>query len=206
MLTGGVAFAQSGATLSSVSGKVEVRPEGGSWQTAEEGQELSQGTTVSTGFGANAEVRIADSRIEIEPLTRMTVQEIVETSDEVSSDVFVGVGRTESDVQSAEGVENDFTMNSPNTTASVRGTRFNFDTKRTRVTQGNVNVINSAGRTHSVSQGGSATVGQSGQVEGTRDNYRDNSSVDTSPGEDEDSGGGQRQATTATVVITIDWD
>ena len=207
MLVGAVAFGQSGAILSSVSGKVEVRPEGGSWQAAEQGRTLSQGTTISTGFGANAEVTIAQSRIEVEPLTRMTVQEIVETSDRVSSEVFVGVGRTEADVQSAEGVESEFTMNSPNTTASVRGTRFRFDTKHTEVTEGRVSVINAAGRSHSVSQGGSATVDQSGRVEGTRDNYRDNSSVNTSPGEGEDSGGGgEQQADTATVIVTIDWE
>ncbi|MFP4566601.1 MAG: FecR domain-containing protein, partial [Spirochaetaceae bacterium] len=154
LLVGSAAFAQVRATVESLSGKVEVRAEGGSWQAVSEGEQIARGSTISTGFNSSARLQLADAVLEVEPLTRMTLEELVETSDSVSTDVFVRVGRTRSNVQSAEGVRSDFRMRSPITTASVRGTAFEFDTKRTSVTEGTVTVANFLGRTHSVPQGG----------------------------------------------------
>ncbi|MFP3960092.1 MAG: hypothetical protein ACLFUX_07970 [Spirochaetaceae bacterium] len=204
----GAGFAQVTAVVEQASGKVEVRPDGASgWEPVEEGAEIERGTTLSTGFNSEARLRIAESVIEVEALTRMTLEELVEDADSVSTDVFVGVGRTNSSVESAEGVENDFEMRSPNTTASVRGTEFSFDTRRTDVTDGTVTVANFLGRSTSVPEGGSAQVQEFGSMEDVRQTFLGDSSVDTRPGEDEDSGGGGRkQASTATVVITINWD
>lgn len=207
LLVGSAAFAQVRATVESLSGKVEVRAEGGSWQAVSEGEQIARGSTISTGFNSSARLQLADAVLEVEPLTRMTLEELVETSDSVSTDVFVRVGRTRSNVQSAEGVRSDFRMRSPITTASVRGTAFEFDTKRTSVTEGTVTVANFLGRTHSVPQGGSASIEEFGSFEDVRRTFLDDSTVDTAPGEDDDTGGGGRpRAKNAIVVITINWD
>lgn len=205
LLVGSAAFAQVRATVESVSGKVEVRAEGGSWQAASAGERVARGSTISTGFNSRAELRLADSILEVEPLTRMTLEDLVETTDTVSTDVFVRVGRTRANVQSAEGVRSDFRMRSPITTASVRGTAFSFDTKSTSVTEGTVTVANFLGRTHSVPQGGAATVQEFGSIESVRQTFLGNSTVDTTPGDD-DAGIVNARAKNAIVVITINWD
>lgn len=207
LLVGSAAFAQVRATVESVSGKVEIRAEGGSWQAASAGERIARGSTISTGFNSRAELRLADSILEVEPLTRMTLEDLVETSDSVSTDVFVRVGRTRANVQSAEGVRSDFRMRSPITTASVRGTQFAFDTKTTAVTEGTVTVANFLGRSTSVGQGGSAVVQEFGSIEDVRETFLGNSTVDTTPGDDEDDGGlVNERAKNAIVVITINWD
>lgn len=207
LLVATAAFGQVRATVESLTGKVEIRPQGGSWQAASEGQRIAPGSTVSTGFGSRATLRLADSLLEVDPLTRMTLEELVETSDTVSTDVFVRVGRTRANVQSAEGVRSDFRMRSPITTASVRGTQFSFDTKTTSVTEGTVTVANFLGRSTSVAQGGSAVVQEFGSIEDVRRTFLGDSTVDTTPGDDDaDEGGSTPRAKNALVVITIDWD
>ena len=207
LLVGSAAFAQVRATVESASGKVEVRAQGGAWQAASEGEQIARGSTISTGFNSRATLQLADAVLEVEPLTRMTLEDLVETTDSVSTDVFVRVGRTRANVQSAEGVRSDFRMRSPITTASVRGTQFSFDTKATAVTEGSVTVANFLGRTHSVPQGGSASIEEFGSIESVRETFLGNSTVDTTPGQDDDAGGGgQPRAKNAIVVITINWD
>lgn len=218
LLTTGAAFGQVRATVESVEGKVELRPEGGGWQAAEAGQRIARGTTISTGFNSGARLRLADSLLQVEALTRMTLEDLVETSDTVSTDVFVRVGRTRASVQSAEGVESDFTMRSPITTAAVRGTDFTFDTKKTEVTDGTVTVANFIGRSTSVAEGGSAVIEEFGSLQDARDTFLGASSVDPDPtptGDDDDGddGGPPAGGTTggatpsfAPVRITIDWE
>ena len=207
LLVSSAAFAQVRATVQSVNGKVEIRPQGGGWQAASEGQRIARGSTISTGFNSRATLRLADSILEVEPLTRMTLEDLVETTDTVSTDVFVRVGRTRANVQSAEGVRSDFRMRSPITTASVRGTQFTFDTKRTEVSEGTVTVANFLGRSTNVAQGGSAVVQEFGSIEDVRQTFLGNSTVDTTPGDDDgDDGIVNEQAKNAIVVITINWD
>jgi hypothetical protein len=207
LLVGTAAFGQVRATVENLSGKVEVRPQGGGWSAAQEGQRIARGSTISTGFNSRATLRLADSLLEVEPLTRMTLEDLVETSDTVSTDVFVRVGRTRANVRTAEGVRSNFRMRSPITTASVRGTEFRFDTRRTEVTEGTVTVANFLGRETNVGQGGAAVVQEFGSIEDVRDTFLGQSTVDTTPGNDEgDDGTDNQQAKNAIVVITIDWD
>jgi hypothetical protein len=207
LLAATAAFAQRGATVESVSGKVELRPAGGTWEPAQPGQRISRGTTISTGFDSRARLTLANSVLEIAPLTRMTLEDLVETSDTISTDVFVRVGRTRASVQGAEGVDTEFRMRSPIAVASVRGTEFTFDTKRTLVEDGTVTVANFLGRTTSVDAGGSAVVQEFGSIQEVRETFLRESSVSTTPGEEEEEAGGPGDgAGVATVVVTIEWE
>ncbi len=208
ILSAAAAFGQARATVESVSGSVEIRSPGGSWQAAEEGRQLDLGTTVSTGFNSRARLRLANSTVDVAPLTRMTVEELVETSDTVTTDLFVRVGRVRANVRTTEGIQNDFRLRSSTATASVRGTDFSFDTKRTSVTEGTVNVANFVGRSTNVPQGGSAVIQQFGSIQDVRQTFLSQAAVETVPGEEgqESNTTNKSQAGNAIVVVTINWD
>lgn len=201
------AFGQTRATVENLSGTVEIRPPGGSWQAVQEGQQIDRGTTISTGFNSRAQLRLANSVVDVAPLTRMTLEELVETSDTVSTDLFVRVGRVRANVQTTEGIQNEFRLRSSTATASVRGTDFFFDTKRTRVNEGVVTVANFVGRSTSVPQGGAAVIQEFGSIQDVRDTFLSQSSVETVPGEEEQDSSTttKAQAGNAIVVVTIDF-
>jgi hypothetical protein len=208
ILGAAVAFGQTRATVESVSGSVEFRPPGGSWQAVQEGQQINRGTTLSTGFNSRARLRLANSVVDVAPLTRMTLEELVETSDTVSTDLFVRVGRVRANVQTTEGIQNEFRLRSSTATASVRGTDFSFDTKRTRVNEGVVTVANFVGRSTSVPQGASAVIQQFGSIQDVRETFLSDAAVETVPGEegqDSDTITNKSQAGNAIVVVTIDF-
>ena len=146
------AFSQTEATIDSVTGKVEVRPEAGSWQAASEGQRVAPGATISTGFDARATLRIGGAQLRVEPLTRLTVTELVREADTVSTRLFMAAGEVEAEVESAEGLSNDFRIRSTEATAAVRGTSFVFDGRELRVAEGRVAMQNRGGLTRFVVQ------------------------------------------------------
>lgn len=146
------ALGQVEAVLTSVSGKVELRPEGGSWQSASQGQTVAPGTTVSTGFGASAAIELGESTIRVEPLTRLTLRELVQQADTITTRAFMDVGSVNAEVETAEGLSNDFEIRSAQATAAVRGTVFEFDGQSINVTEGRVSLQNQAGIGTVVSQ------------------------------------------------------
>ncbi|MFP4426750.1 MAG: FecR domain-containing protein [Spirochaetaceae bacterium] len=155
------AFAQS-ATFEEVNGKVEIRRAGGSWEPAEVGMSIDRETTISTGFGATAELTLADSTLEVEQLTRMTLVGLVESSDEVDTEVFLDVGRVSADVRTAERRQA-FEVRSPVSTAAVRGTRFRFDGQRLQVFEGNVAFGNAQGESRNLGAGQQSTISDEGE-------------------------------------------
>jgi hypothetical protein len=122
------AVAQQTAVFEDVSGKVEVRAPGASWQAAQEGQEIPINATVSTGFNSEATLALGRSTVVMKALSRMTVEDLVEREGTVQTGVRLDVGRVSAEVRSAEGVQTDFRVRGPISTASVRGTAFDFDT------------------------------------------------------------------------------
>jgi hypothetical protein len=134
-------FAEVTATLTDIKGKVEVKPSGGDWVTAKDGMKINLLSTISTGFDSTAVVKIDKSSIFVNSLTRMTLDKLLESSGKVTTSVFLRVGSVKASVKSAEGVKQDFKVQSPYSTASVRGTEFEFDGITVRVSEGIVAVI-----------------------------------------------------------------
>ena len=130
------------AVLSSLKGKVEVKAPGQkAWVPATEGQTLSPAATLSTGFDSSVVVVIDKTTIQVKPLTRMTIDKLVEESGTVKTSTFLRVGSVSASVKSAEGVKQDFKVQSPYSTASVRGTEFDFDGLKLKVQEGLVVLI-----------------------------------------------------------------
>jgi hypothetical protein len=130
------------AVLSMIKGKVEVKLAGTSaWVPATEGMAITTLATVSTGFDATVTIVIDKTSIAVKPLTRMTVDKLVEDQGKVTTSCYLRVGSVQANVKSAEGVKQDFKVKSPYSTASVRGTVFTFSGLRLAVDEGRVAFI-----------------------------------------------------------------
>lgn len=86
------------AVVQSTKGKVETRDPGGQWQRAEPGLTISRGTYISTGFNSEAVLELGESTLEVKALTRMQLEQIVEESDSVDTDLFLEVGKVEAPI------------------------------------------------------------------------------------------------------------
>lgn len=128
-----------GAVLRNISGKVEVSNNGnGNWRKATEGMTVELSDTISTGFGAAATLDLGYSKVALKPLTRMSVDMFLETKNKVSTSLFLQVGSVRAEVDSSSGIKQSFQVQSPFSTASVRGTVFEFDGRKLSVTEGTV--------------------------------------------------------------------
>lgn len=114
------------ARVVSVQGKTEFQ-ESGSWKPLSVGQKINPGTMISTGFKSTVVLSIGKSTITVKPLSRMTVERLIEKSDKDESGVFLNVGSIRADIKSAENKRVGFTVKSPVATASVRGTSGDID-------------------------------------------------------------------------------
>jgi hypothetical protein len=123
--------------LQNLKGKVEVRLAGTrTWITAVEGQELRLSSTLSTGFDASVVIVMGKTTVQVHPLTRLTIDRLLEEGGTLKTTSFLRVGSVSASVKSADGVKQDFKIQSPFTVASVRGTEFDYDGLHLYVRQG----------------------------------------------------------------------
>lgn len=147
------------AEFTEINGKVEIRSAGRSaWTPATVGMRVEQNTMISTGFGASAALRMGASTVQVEQLTRMEFEEIVEQTDSVQTRLSLNVGRVSAQVRSADERRQDFRVRSPISTAAVRGTSFTFDGERLDVEEGVVAFFNLNNQQVSVAAGQSSTT------------------------------------------------
>jgi len=138
LILGGVAWgAPAQPVLTQVKGKVEVKAPGSkAWVPAVEGQVLDRAATLSTGFDASVVVVMDKNTLQVKPLTRITIDQLVEEAGVVKTSTFLRVGSVSASVKSAEGVKQEFKVQSPYSTASVRGTQFTYSGTSLQVTEG----------------------------------------------------------------------
>ncbi len=137
------AFAGPQAVLGRLKGKVEVKTAQGDWGPAAEGMNIDLRTTLSTGFDSTAVVLIDKSKLVVKPLTRLTLDKLLErSSGSVAASLFLRVGSVQASVKATTpGVPQDFKVQSPYSTASVRGTEFEFDGFHLSVMEGVVRLV-----------------------------------------------------------------
>jgi hypothetical protein len=141
-----------------MTGQVEFRSGQDSWKPVTEGVTLSGGDWISTGFNARATLEVGNVRLEIRPLTRMQVERLLEQENVQTTNLFLEVGRVRGEVRSTEGVQNDFVLRSPVSTAAVRGTEFRSDGVNTEVIHGMMVVQNAVGHSQTVGGGEKSSV------------------------------------------------
>ena len=149
-------FAQSSAVIKEATGKVEVQAPGGRWTSAAVGMTISRGTTISTGFGSRALLDLGNAVLNVQPLTRLRLEELIQKEGTVQTDLFLRVGKVKAEVKSVSGLQQDFKLRSPVSTAAVRGTTFDYSGYDIVVMNGEViyQTSRGQGRTYSSGEGG----------------------------------------------------
>lgn len=138
-------FAQE-AVVKEIRGTVEVKASGDAgWTPAREGRVLASGDSISTGFRSAAVLVIGGSRLEVRPLTRLSLRELVRAENQEKVNINLRAGRIRAEVKPPLGGTSSFTVRGPIATASVRGTAFEFDGLRLRVEEGRVHVRSEGG-------------------------------------------------------------
>jgi len=121
------AFAQT-AVFQKISGKVEYQTPGKDWKAATAGLAIPAGTMVSTGFKSDATLNLSGTLINLRPLTRLSLDELIASGTGSKAKVFLVGGKVQFEVKpGAVDSGTALTIKSPTATASVRGTGGIFD-------------------------------------------------------------------------------
>jgi hypothetical protein len=130
-----------------VTGPVETREAAsGEWKRAAPGNLIGRNTLISTGPKGSAVIALGSSRLDLRPLTMLTLEELTQRGNTEEASLYLRTGRVRAVVSPPRGRSVDFTVGSPTITASVRGTSFEFDGRRLRVENGLVLLTGSGGQ------------------------------------------------------------
>jgi len=131
-------FAQSGI-MKELSGTVELKLSGArEFVAAQAGDRISQDAVISTGFKSSALVEVGSVVLTVRPLTCLTLKEISSSENSENLNINLRTGRVRVELTPPAGTKASMSVSSPIATASVRGTRFDFDTRNIYVERGAV--------------------------------------------------------------------
>ncbi len=204
LLLGVPLFAQQSAVIKELTGKVQLKNPDGQWVSATPGAAVGPGTIVSTGFNSTAVLDLGTSQIQVRPLTRMRLDELLRKANNVTTTVFLTVGEVHASVDRLPGLTQAFKLESPVSTAAVRGTQFTFAGDWVATHEGVVEFLNSLGLGRDVAEGegselsGLALPMSPGDYKANRDNVNPYAGphgfqVETTPG----------TTHTGTIVVTV---
>lgn len=113
------------ARVLSVSGKVQVQ-RNNVWVDLKPNDVIRKGEMVQTGFKSEAQISITssnqNSKLTIAPLSRLTIEQLVEGKGADKASVYVATGSVKSEIKKTEDRRASYTVRGPVATASVRGT------------------------------------------------------------------------------------
>ena len=140
-------FAQNPeAVIREMTGTVELKLSGSSdWKPANTGDRIAVSTIISTGFKSMAILAVGSSTLTVRPLTRMSLETLMNQNNTETINVGLRTGRVQVDVKAPAGSRSEFSVTTPVATASVRGTSFYMDPVNLRVTEGTVRFTPTAG-------------------------------------------------------------
>ncbi|MFP4378039.1 MAG: FecR domain-containing protein [Spirochaetales bacterium] len=141
-------------TVVEADGVVEAKING-TWQGVAAGDQLSGNTIIATGFRSQAILEIGSSRVTVEPLSEVQVSELAVGDNTERANLALPFGRIRAEVNKDPNVTRslDFRIQSPVSTAAVRGTTFVYDGVELVVVDGRVDLANAYGQWHSVAEG-----------------------------------------------------
>jgi hypothetical protein len=109
------------------SGNVQIKHEGETWITAQNGMLLYQSDSIKTGNNSSASVVLfRSSIIRLDNNTEITIQEIIKQTGVTNVKIKQDAGRTWNTVIKISGIDN-YDVQTPTTVASVRGTSFDVN-------------------------------------------------------------------------------
>ncbi|GHV91287.1 hypothetical protein AGMMS50268_17900 [Spirochaetia bacterium] len=122
-----------------ITGTVEIKTgAAAAWSPAAVEMEISRNTVISTGFKSMAVIALGNSTLTIRPLTKLTLEEILQKENDEEVSLYLDTGRVRAEVSPPPGGRTGFSVRSASVTASVRGTAFEFDTRHIQVDNGRV--------------------------------------------------------------------
>jgi len=165
MCPGHVTAIPVGATLSTVTGDVQVMMPGSSWQPGSANMLLPSGTMVKTGAKSSAVIKwSAENVMKLTPFTNFTIKDIDidPRTKTVSSNMDLFVGKVKAKAEKLRNPNSEFTITTPTAVAGVRGTVFDLENTADNTTnitthEGAVDV-SAKGQTVSVPAGQQASV------------------------------------------------
>lgn len=127
-------------SIKSLSGIAQVKLNPNSdWIEAKENMVLNSGSIINTGFKSNVVVKVNNSLLEVKQVTQISVASLIESKQNVVTDIELKYGKIKAIVEpSASDVKLNFKVRSANSTASVRGTIFNYGDSYLLVEKGTV--------------------------------------------------------------------
>ena len=135
------------ARFAQLSGKVEVKSRGTeNWKPAAVGDRIGKNAVISTGIKSTAVISLGNSKVSIPSLTMLTLEELARRDNTEETVLFLRTGSINADVTPPSGLKAEFTVRSPTSTASVRGTSFSFNGQRLAVRSGKVAFSNRSGQ------------------------------------------------------------
>jgi hypothetical protein len=189
------------ATIAEINGKVEIRQGTDVWRPAEVGQIVPVGASISTSFNSTALLQVGASEVEVKPLTRVRIQELISEDGVDRSEVDMPVGRISANIRGGER-RTEFTVRSPVATASVRGTSFDFDGVNLDVAEGIVVLANKFNEAVAVAQGEQSSASGNTPPQQPAQAAEESNSVTVSPGP---TGARPRVRQSDTGGLTINW-
>jgi len=132
----------SSATIKEITGTVELKaPGSANYRPARVGDRVGNATIISTGFKSTAVLETGSSTITIRPLTNLSLETIMSNKEGTRTEdtnLELRTGRVRVDVSPPAGNRANFNVQSPSSTASVRGTNFEMDSMNLKVNEGTV--------------------------------------------------------------------
>jgi hypothetical protein len=163
--------------IQEISGTVEIKRGSSAWVPAAKGDAVLGDTLISTGFRSVAVLILGNSTLTVRPLTRLSVEEISRMAEDERVSLNLQTGRIRAEVTPPAGGRTEFTVRSPEATASVRGTIFEFDSVNLAVQEGTVvlapsgsgNAVGGRVAAVAVSAGSESRIDETGRVETPRE-------------------------------------
>lgn len=143
-------------------GRVQFQVPGGNWSPVEKGIVIPVSATISTGFQSRAVLESSRSTIIVQPLTRLTIDELQSRDSGSRTSLSLRTGRISAVVKKNDAEPTRFQVRSPIATAAVRGTQFSFNGFQLEVKEGLVAFSSDGGRVITVPLGSSSEMQEGG--------------------------------------------
>lgn len=149
-------------TVREVSGRVEFQNPGDKWIPVEKGMNIPVSATISTGFQSRAVLESSRSTVIVQPLTRLTIDQIQAQGQSSQTSLSLRTGRISAVVKKSDDEPTLFQVKSPIATAAVRGTEFTFNGFQLSVESGLVAFSSDGGRVVTVPRGANTEMLENG--------------------------------------------
>jgi hypothetical protein len=170
------------AKVSDFSGELAFRLGEGEWADAAKGQELKPEMELCTGPGSEATIGFSDgSAVKLKEMSQLRVGELLSAENRVKVEMLLRSGQMEAQVNPKKVAGTDFSVTTPNATASVKGTKLSISYTPqtgtfTQTLTGSVLVSTESGET-TANGGDSSKIDSENELQTSQDLTKSDSSL-----------------------------